>query len=169
MMAYTSRAGGTYNYSNFCTHLLVSSLGNQITSIHFTKYSYLLYFVKSFLYNEIMKKQSDTSCLQNTVDILGDKWTALILFSLTSGPRTFSDLEVGLAGISPRTLSQRLSRLAEEKILSKELYNERPPRYQYSLTEKGAELNKILKAMENWGATYSCQASATTPLSTQHA
>ena len=116
-----------------------------------------------------MQKKSDASCLQNTVDILGDKWTALILFSLTSGPCTFSDLEIGLAGISPRTLSQRLTRLAVEKIISKDLYNERPPRYQYVLTEKGAELHKILQAMEDWGAAYSCQASVATPSSSLHA
>lgn len=116
-----------------------------------------------------MKQNSDTSCLQNTVDILGDKWTALIIFSLTSGPRTFSDLEVGLTGISPRTLSQRLARLTTEGILSKDLYNRRPPRYQYILTEKGSELHKILKAMSDWGATYSCLASATTPVSNRRA
>lgn len=116
-----------------------------------------------------MHKKSNTGCLQNTVDILGDKWTALILFSLTAGPQTFSDLEVGLAGISPRTLSQRLIRLAQEDIISKDLYNQRPPRYHYSLTEKGAELQKILKAMEAWGATYSCQASVATPASSLRA
>lgn len=111
-----------------------------------------------------MTKDHDTSCLQNTVDILGDKWTALILFSLTSGPRTFSNLEVALDGISPRTLSQRLTRLAEEEIISKDLYNKRPPRYHYALTEKGTELHEILKHMSEWGARYSCQAAIATPV-----
>jgi len=114
-------------------------------------------------------KHSDTSCLQNTVDILGDKWTALIIFSLTSGPQTFSDLEIGLTGISPRTLSQRLTRLAEEGIVVKDLYCKRPPRYQYLLTEKGIELHKVIRQMSDWGARYSCLAAVSTPSQTQHA
>lgn len=115
-----------------------------------------------------MKKSSDTSCLQNTVEILGDKWTALIIYSLISGPQTFSDLEIGLAGISPRTLSQRLTRLVQENIITKDLYCERPPRYQYVLTEKGTELHKVLKNMHDWGAKYECQSAIATPAQNQH-
>lgn len=116
-----------------------------------------------------MKKDRDVSCLQNTVDILGDKWTALILYNLTSAPRTFSELEVALTGISPRTLSQRLNRLVEENIATKALYCKRPPRYQYVLSEKGRELRKILKSMDDWGATYTCRGSIAGSRSSRHA
>jgi DNA-binding HxlR family transcriptional regulator len=101
-----------------------------------------------------MKLASDTSCLQNTVDVLGDKWTALIINELAQAPSCFCDVEKTLPGISPRTLSQRLDRLQTEGIISKQLYKERPPRYNYHLTPKGLELTGIINAMSDWGTKY---------------
>lgn len=102
-----------------------------------------------------MKKSLTAGSLQNTVDILGDKWTALIINELSRGPSCFCDVEKMLAGISPRTLSQRLDKLMAEEIITKELYNQRPPRYHYILTPKGRELTHITKAMSHWGQKYS--------------
>jgi DNA-binding HxlR family transcriptional regulator len=93
-------------------------------------------------------------CLQHAIKILGDKWTPLILNELSFSPCTFSDLEKNLPGISPRTLSQRLDKLCQAKIVSKVIYCERPPRNQYSLTPKGTELKEVLTAMSSWGAKY---------------
>ncbi len=78
---------------------------------------------------------------------MGDKWTPLVLRDLSSGGRTFKDLEESLH-LSPRTLSQRLDKLETEAIIQKSIYCERPPRYEYSLTEKGSELLTILKAWQ---------------------
>lgn len=93
-------------------------------------------------------------CLQHTLQILGDKWTPLIIRDLTACPATFSDLETSLVGISPRTLSQRLDMLESEDIVVKRLYCERPPRYQYVLTPKGLGLQDILSKMAEWGDTH---------------
>lgn len=93
-------------------------------------------------------------CLQHTLHILGDKWTALIIRDLTSQPAKFGDLEVSLRGISPRTLSQRLAMLEIEDIVVKRLYCEHPPRYQYELTSKGLGLQEILVKMAEWGETH---------------
>lgn len=101
-----------------------------------------------------MKVKSDASCLQNTVDVLGDKWTALIINELSAGPSCFCDVEKTLFGISPRTLSQRLDKLKAEGIIAKEMYEEHPPRYHYYLTTKGRELTSILDAMSTWGAKH---------------
>lgn len=99
-------------------------------------------------------KTSKSSCLQNTVEVLGDKWTALIIHELSKAPSCFCDVEKTLPGISPRTLSQRLDKLEQEKIITRQLYNERPPRYNYHLTPKGTELLGILDAMTAWGSKY---------------
>jgi DNA-binding HxlR family transcriptional regulator len=93
-------------------------------------------------------------CMQEALKILGDKWTALILMELSSSSSTFSQLEVALSGISPRTLSQRLNKLESEDIVSKNCYCEHPPRYQYQITQKGKDLQSVLKKMADWGAKY---------------
>lgn len=101
-------------------------------------------------------KQIETrpGCIKSALAILGDQWTALILREVSNVPRTFSELEIGLVGISPRTLSQRLEKLTYEGILQKECYCEHPPRYKYCLTAKGDELLAVLIAMSSWGEKY---------------
>lgn len=94
-------------------------------------------------------------CMQAALKILGDKWTALILLELSENQATFSQLEVSLEGISPRTLSQRLDKLETEAIIARHQYCEKPPRYQYQLTQKGKDLQSVLKKMADWGAQYS--------------
>lgn len=93
-------------------------------------------------------------CIQSTLDIMGDKWTPLIIRDLSSGKAKFGDLEASLRTISPRTLSQRLCKLENEKIIDKRLYCEHPPRYTYELTDKGEELLEILVKMSDWGARH---------------
>lgn len=92
--------------------------------------------------------------IEKALEIIGDKWTALILNELSGQPCTFSELEKSLEGISPRTLSQRLDKLGTEKILEKVLYCEHPPRYNYTLTSKGKELKIVLGKMSDWGSRY---------------
>lgn len=101
-----------------------------------------------------MATKTSNSCLQNTVEILGDKWTALIINELARAPSCFCDVEKTLPGISPRTLSQRLDKLQSEGIITRQLYNKRPPRYNYQLTPKGNELLSIIEAMSDWGTRH---------------
>jgi len=98
------------------------------------------------------EKKSD--CLENTLCILGDQWTALILRDLSLEPCTFSQLENSLDSISPRTLSQRLEHLLRQEIIEKQLYCPHPPRYHYVLTNKGIELQDVLEKMVEWGEKY---------------
>ena len=85
---------------------------------------------------------------------MGDKWSPLLIRELTLCPQNFSDLEKLLVGISPRTLSQRLSMLVEQDIVDKRMYCEHPPRYSYQLTPKGQDLQTILQDMARWSAKY---------------
>ena len=84
-------------------------------------------------------------------EIIGAKWTALLVHDLSEGPRRFSELERACPGISPRTLSERLHKLEEEGIVLRRSYPETPPRVEYELTEKGAALLPIIAAMREFG------------------
>jgi DNA-binding HxlR family transcriptional regulator len=103
---------------------------------------------------EVTFDLQQTDCIAKALDILGDKWTPLLIKELTLCPQTFSELEQQLEGISPRTLSQRLNKLVDEKIVDKRLYCERPPRYSYQLSPKGTDLQTILQDMARWSAKY---------------
>lgn len=85
------------------------------------------------------------------MEIIGNKWTALILRDLASGPKRFGELERSLTGISPRTLSQRMDDLEQHGIVSRQVFAEAPPRCEYSLTDKGQDLIPILRQMAVWG------------------
>lgn len=98
------------------------------------------------------QKKSDH--IERTLEVIGDKWTPLLLFELLDEASTFCELEKDLEGISPRTLSQRLDRLESEKIIKKIRYCQHPPRYKYELTKKGRELQKVLSAMSHWGSRH---------------
>jgi DNA-binding HxlR family transcriptional regulator len=105
----------------------------------------------------IMAKQCETrpGCIKAALAILGDKWSPLLLKELAErGGLTFSVLQDSLVGISPRTLSQRLEALSQQGVIEKRSYCDHPPRYEYSLTTKGADLVSVLVAMATWGAKY---------------
>jgi DNA-binding HxlR family transcriptional regulator len=84
-------------------------------------------------------------------EILGTKWTALIVHELSEGPRRFSEIEHSCAGISPRTLSERLRALEHECIVARQSFAERPPRVEYALTDKGEALLPCIDAMRRFG------------------
>ena len=93
-----------------------------------------------------------TSCaVAACADIIGAKWTALLVHDLSEGPRRFSELERSCVGISPRTLSERLRALEDEGIVERRSYPESPPRVEYELTDKGQSLLPIIDAMREFG------------------
>ena len=100
----------------------------------------------------LTSKKSDS--LEATLEIIGDKWTLLLIRSLSHEPLPFCKLECSLEGISPRTLSQRLEILEGEKIISKRLYCKHPVRHKYLLTQKGRDLQNVLNSMSQWGRKY---------------
>ena len=99
-----------------------------------------------------MRQVHDEECaVACTADIIGAKWTAVLVHDLSEGPRRFSDLERALPGISPRTLSERLRALEQEKIVARRSYAESPPRVEYELTDKGKALLPIIESMRRFG------------------
>jgi DNA-binding HxlR family transcriptional regulator len=97
-----------------------------------------------------------------TAEIIGAKWTAILVHDLSEGPRRFSELEHSCSGISPRTLSERLRALEQERIVLRTSYSESPPRVEYELTEKGEALLSIIDAMREFGHDWLfCESPAT--------
>jgi len=93
-----------------------------------------------------------TSCsVAACAEIVGAKWTALLVHDLSEGPRRFSELEHSCSGISPRTLSERLRALEHEGIVVRRSYPESPPRVEYELTDKGQALLPIIDEMRTFG------------------
>jgi DNA-binding HxlR family transcriptional regulator len=84
-------------------------------------------------------------------EIVGAKWTAILVHDLSEGARRFSELEHSCSGISPRTLAERLRALEHEGILVRRSYAESPPRVEYELTAKGEALLPIIDAMREFG------------------
>lgn len=93
-------------------------------------------------------------CVKQTLAIMGDKWTGIILQRMVEGACRFSTLQESVEGISPRTLSQRLDYLEEQDIITKKSFAEMPPRVEYTLTSKGTDLVPILRQMATWGEKY---------------
>ena len=103
-----------------------------------------------------MLEVHDGSCcaVAATSDLIGSKWTALIVHDLSEGARRFSELEHACHGISPRTLSERLHMLEQERIVARKSYPESPPRVEYELTEKGRALLPIIREMRRFGRAW---------------
>ena len=89
-----------------------------------------------------------------TAELIGNKWTPLILRDLALGQMRFSQLERSLAGISPKTLSERLKRLEEAEVLTRRCYAEVPPRVEYALTPKGTALLPVIETMREFGRSW---------------
>ena len=93
----------------------------------------------------------ETCAVACCAEIIGAKWTALLVHDLSEGPRRFSELEHSCRGISPRTLSERLRWLEQEGVVDRRSYAETPPRVEYELTGKGVGLLPIIAEMRRFG------------------
>lgn len=88
--------------------------------------------------------------IARTLDVIGDRWTGLILRDVSLGITRFDAIQRDL-GISRRVLSERLAAMVEHGILQRVAYQTGPARYDYFPTEKGADLGLVLLAMQAWG------------------
>ena len=100
-------------------------------------------------------KTQDGCPVAGTLDVIGDRWTILVLRDLLIGRAAkFKELLESLQGISPNLLAQRLKRLENQGIVERFFYSDHPPRAEYCLTEKGKELIPVLRAIAEWGYKY---------------
>jgi DNA-binding HxlR family transcriptional regulator len=91
--------------------------------------------------------------IANALDVIGDRWTILILRDTFRGICRFDHFHRDL-GVARNLLSDRLAKLVEHGVLAKTLYEERPPRFEYRLTDKGRDLSPALVALMRWGDRY---------------
>jgi DNA-binding HxlR family transcriptional regulator len=99
----------------------------------------------------MLGREYDQVCsIARTLEVLGERWTLLIIRDVFSRRRRFDQIQENL-GIARNVLSARLDWLVAEGILERRPYQQRPPRYEYFLTEKGLELWPVMVAMMHWG------------------
>jgi DNA-binding HxlR family transcriptional regulator len=104
----------------------------------------------------VLKRTYDgqESCsVAQTLEIIGERWTWLIIRDAFLGLNRFVEFEQSL-GIARNILTDRLNRLVDEGIFERVLYQEHPPRYEYRLTQKGSDLFTALNALRQWGDQY---------------
>ncbi|HEU5288024.1 MAG TPA: helix-turn-helix domain-containing protein [Candidatus Limnocylindria bacterium] len=90
--------------------------------------------------------------LARALDIVGHKWTLLIVQDLLGGPRRFTEIQRSLAGANPKMVTARLRELEAARLISRTSYAEVPPRVEYALTERGRALRPAVDALRRWGA-----------------
>ena len=86
-----------------------------------------------------------------TLDVLGDKWTLLVVRDLMAGGRTYGDLADSPESIPTNLLADRLKRLVAAGLIDKREYQDNPPRYEYALTDAGWAPEPVLDALKKWG------------------
>lgn len=101
---------------------------------------------------ETQRRGYNHPCLvARALDVLGDRWTLLILRDLMGGLYRYNDILENCQGMSPNVLSDRLKRLEAEGLVRRDYYKELPPRVEYRLTEKGWTVRPVLLALLDWG------------------
>lgn len=100
-----------------------------------------------------MAQQYSFHCnIAQALNIIGDKWSLLILHGIMLGHHTYKDIYKGLEGqIASNLLSSRLKNLETDGLITSELYQKHPPRYSYTLTPAGKDLNIVFNSMILWG------------------
>ena len=98
---------------------------------------------------------SEANCpVETTLDLIGGKYKALILWHLSAGTLRFNQLQKLITSATPRMLTLQLRELESQNLISRKVYAEVPPKVEYSMTDLGRSLMPILTAMRDWGAEY---------------
>ncbi len=87
---------------------------------------------------------------EHAIQLLGKRWTGLLLDALMEGPRRFCELTATVEGLSDRVLSARLRELEVEGVVERIVYPQIPVRVEYKLTEKGLALKPVVEAIHEW-------------------
>ena len=87
---------------------------------------------------------------EHAIQLLGKRWTGLLLDALMDGPRRFCELTATVEGLSDRVLSDRLRELEVEGVVERIVYPQIPVRVEYKLTEKGLALKPVVEAIHEW-------------------
>lgn len=97
-------------------------------------------------------KNSNSTNLKKSLEILGSKWTLRIVQELIDSNKRFNEIQRDCE-VCPRTLSTRLDELEKIGIVTKKVYSQTPPKVEYSLTTKGKSLSSVINAIADWAKT----------------
>ena len=92
--------------------------------------------------------------VEKSFELIGKRWTGLIIYVLMSGPKRFSEINTIIPDLSKRVLTERMKELEENGVVIRHVVTERPIRTEYLLTKKGTELGKILGPISQWGESW---------------
>lgn len=104
--------------------------------------------------NQLTEFKRSPCPVANTLDLIGDKWTLLVVRDLLLGKRTYGELLDSPERIPTNLLADRLKRLEQAGLIESAAYQDRPVRYAYTLTPKGAALGDVLQAFVRWGKNH---------------
>ncbi|MBP0725696.1 helix-turn-helix transcriptional regulator [Bacillus sp. RG28] len=90
----------------------------------------------------------------NSFELIGKRWTGLIIYVLMSGPKRFSEIHATISDLSKRMLTERMKELEDHGIVVRHVIPERPVRTEYLLTKKGTELGRILGPISQWAESW---------------
>ena len=106
-------------------------------------------------YTGTVRKRYGQACpVAKSLELVGDRWTLLLIRDLLRGPRRFQDFQESLPGIPPNILSDRLKLMEGHALVTRRFYSEHPPRAEYVLTDKGRELRMVVGALAAWGSRH---------------
>ncbi|MED3397909.1 MULTISPECIES: winged helix-turn-helix transcriptional regulator [Bacillus cereus group] len=92
--------------------------------------------------------------IEKGFELIGKRWTGLIIYVLMSGPKRFSEIHSMIPDLSKRMLTERMKELEDNNIVVRHVITERPVRIEYLLTKKGTELGKILGPISQWAESW---------------
>ena len=103
----------------------------------------------------IKLNSADLTCPFTTAQkVLSGKWSLMIIFHLKDGPVRFNELLRKFEGLTHSSLTKQLKQLEHFRLIHREVYNQVPPKVEYSLTDLGEKLNPTLKMLTEWGSEY---------------
>lgn len=92
--------------------------------------------------------------IKDALEAVEGRWKLLILYSLCSGPKRFSEMAREVAGITVKTLAKELKLLQASKLIKRDVYDDSPPVVEYTITKHGRSLNKVLHELWSWGLAH---------------
>jgi DNA-binding HxlR family transcriptional regulator len=102
----------------------------------------------------VPKRYAQACPVAKTLEVIGDRWTLLVVRDLLRGTQRFQDLLGTLPGIAPNILSARLKLMEEHGLVQRRLYSDHPPRAEYALTDRGRDLGMVVGALAAWGGRH---------------
>ena len=92
--------------------------------------------------------------IEVTIKMLDCKWKVLIVRELMSGTKRFGELKKSISGITQKVLTSKLRNLEQDGLLTRKIYEQTPPKVEYTLTDVGYSLHPVLESMKEWGKDY---------------